>query len=245
MNILVIVRSIVDVNTIPQISTNNLLDLQHAKFNINSYDERAVIESIKYKNYAATNAKIFICGFGSNIENIVRNCLARGADEGLYLDIKNADNDLVIANLLVNAIGQNKIPKPDIIFLGVESTNTNNTSLPTMLALLLDFNNIFNIDKINYIHNTVIAINNNNINYKVELNSVISVSHNINTPGFLKLPEIMQAKKKPITKIALTNELIINNDIIINDAYYPNNSRVCKYLNMDELLQLLQTVQQE
>ncbi len=245
MNILVMARAVVDNNTTPQINIDNYIDLQHAKLSINSYDERAIVEAVKYKNQKAPNAKIYICGIGENIENIIRIGLARGADEGIQIMLEDTDDDLKIAKCIETSILNDLIEKPDIIFLGVESTNTNSNFLPTMLSKLLNFKNIFNITKIEYLENNVLALNSYGMQYDINLQSVISVAHTINTPGFLKLPEIMAAKKKAIHKISAFSSQVSSNEINIEKAYYPENTRECKYLNYEELLKLLKSVGEE
>lgn len=240
MNILVIARTIIDTNTTPQINIANSLDLQHAKLNINSYDERAVIEAVKYKKQFAPTATIYVCGIGNNSENIIRTAIARGGDEGIQIIVEDTDDDLKIAKYIKSAIIDNLIPLPDVIFLGVESTDTNNIFLPTMLSKLLKFKNIFNISKIEYLDNEVVAFNEQDMQYNISLQSIISVAHIINTPGFLKLPDIMAAKKKVINKISLST--VSSNAINIEKAYYPENTRQCKYLNYEELLKLLKLV---
>jgi electron transfer flavoprotein beta subunit len=245
MNILVITRAVIDNNTTPQINIDNSIDLQHAKLSINSYDERAIIEAVKYKNQHAPFAKIYICGIGSKSENIIRIGLARGGDEGIQIMQEDTDDDLTIAKYIKNATLENLISNPDIIFLGLESTNSNNNFLPTMLSKLFNFKNIFNINRIEYCENNVIALNAYGINYNISSQSVISVAHTVNTPSFLKLPEVMAAKKKSIHKISVMAAQDLNNEIIIEKAYYPENKRKCQYLNYDELLKLLKSVGEE
>ena len=180
MHILVIARANIDhQNTVIPITADQQLDLDTAKTVINPYDEKAVVAAVNYKKQVDPTAKIYIASFGSNSNSVIRSGLARGGDEGLQFMIPATDDDLIISHSLVIAIKKHLIVKPDLIFMGVASNNDGSKLLPSMLAFMLSYHNIFNIEAIEY-NNSIIAINHYQQQYDVVSPAVISVSYNIN-----------------------------------------------------------------
>lgn len=248
MKILVIIRAVVDNNTMPQISLDTQqIDTRYLKISINSYDERAVEEAVKLKRQLADGTTVSVLAIGNNTETILRNSLARGADEAFQVHCPPADDDLSLARIIQFCIKHHQIVAPDLILLGYQSTDTDTLFLAPMLANLLDYSlatDIYKIiigDKINFVFN-------NGDTGILENQMVLSVSHTINTPSFLKLPDIIAAKKKPLNIIDITTEHYqqLTDDLLsIKKVQYPNNKRDCKFIQYDELLSLLKLQQQE
>lgn len=248
MKILVIIRAIVDNNTMPQISLDTQqIDTRYLKISINSYDERAVEEAVKLKRLLADGTTVSVLAIGNNTETILRNSLARGADEAFQVNCPSIDDDLSLARIIEFCIKHSQIATPDVILLGCQSTDTDTLFLAPMLANLINYSlatDIYKIiigDKINFVFN-------NGDTGVLENQMVLSVSHTINTPSFLKLPDIIAAKKKPLNIIDLPTEhyqQLADNLLSIEKVQYPDNKRDCKFIQYDELLSLLKLQQQE
>ncbi len=252
MKILVIIRAVVDNNTMPQISLDTQqIDTRALKISINSYDERAVEAAVKLKRQLADTSTmsgtISVLAIGSNTETILRASLARGADDAFQVNCPPADDDLSLARIIEFCIKHRQIATPDLILLGHQSTDTDTLFLAPMLAQLLDYSLATDIYKI-IIGDTINFVFNNGDTGVLEHQMVLSVSHMINTPSFLKLPDIIAAKKKPLNIIEIPTEhyqQLADDLLSIEKVHYPDNKRDCKFIQYDELLSLLKLHQQE
>ena len=247
MNILVITRSALDSDN-PQISSDGKnIDLQYAKIITNPYDERALEATVKLKQQSTDDITVNTVAIGNNSESLLRNSLARGADDGFYISSDNFYlDDMIIAKAITHSIKTGQIPSPDLIITGLQSTDTNTTFLAPIIARLLNYTCYQAIKKINVCdgnqdQKSKIEVHcNNDCIYQITGNSVISVDYCISTLSFLKLPKIMAAKKKKLHQLDSIQQLQnLEPSYHINNISNIKKQRECIMVEPLELLSLL------
>ena len=106
----------------------------------------------------------------------------------------------------MNAIStQLKSSNADIIFTGKLVTDTNNNFIGPSVAQILNLPIITEISSIHFSDN-ILTVTRNNAGqvekYTSSLPILLTTDKSLNTPRYPKLPDIMKAKKKTITRVS-------------------------------------------
>lgn len=214
MKIAVCIKAVPDTETKISIASDKKhIETAGVKYITSPYDEFAVEEALKIKEKHGGEIIGFSLG-GSEVIDVLKNCLARGLDNAVHLkDDLFADLDpLSTAICLAAAIQDQQF---DIILCGQQGVGGDNNQVPSILAELL------NLPQVNLIVKLEIEDNKFKAEREIEgareviagvLPAVFSAQKDLNTPRYPSIKEIMAAKRKEIaTKNA--QDLGIANDI--------------------------------
>lgn len=218
MNIVVPIKQVPDTGASLRIDSNKqAIEEEGLKWVINPYDEFAVEEALKLK--AQFGFKVFVISLGpERHKEALLSALALGADEALHL----IPPKLLIDPLAISQILSNKIKELDsvsLVLCGKLATDTNDFSVPQMLAYFLNFSCVTNANHLELTDSTVTVKREKGGGVEevlsAKLPSIISVDKGINTPRYPSLPGIMKAKKKPYkeTKLEMPKELITQKEL--------------------------------
>ena len=198
MNILVPIKQVPDTGMNLRIS-NGKIDEGALKWVLSPYDEFAMEEALKLKNHF--QGKLFVITLGpARAKEALLTALALGADEAFHLVTeKTPQEPLITAQILKEKIS--KIPDLSLIFCGKLSSDSNNFSVPQMLATLLDFPFVTNVNKLEYKENLFTLTREYGGGVEEILTArpplLLSADKGLNEPRYPSLPGIMKAKKKP------------------------------------------------
>ncbi|MEN8261465.1 MAG: electron transfer flavoprotein subunit beta/FixA family protein [Pseudomonadota bacterium] len=199
MKILVSVKRVVDYNVRIQIKPDGSgVVSQGVKMSMNPFDEIAVEEAIRLKEAGKADEVVIVSIGPRASQEQVRSALAMGADRGLLVQT-NAEEiqPLAAAKVLAAVVA---MEKPGLVLMGKQAIDDDAGQTPQMLAALLDW------PQATFASNIVIDERKANVTREidagletlcVDLPAVISVDLRLNEPRYVKLPEIMKAKKKP------------------------------------------------
>lgn len=199
MNILVPIKQVPDTGMNLSL-VNGALDETGLKWVLSPYDEFALEEALKLRSHF--NGKLFVMTLGpGRSKEALLTALALGADEAFHLLIeKPLQNPLITAQILKEHIL--KIPDLSLIFCGKLSTDSNNFAVPQMLASLLGWPCITNVNNLVYNESlfTLTRERGSGIEEVLEAKCplILSADKGLNTPRYPSLPGIMKAKKKPL-----------------------------------------------
>lgn len=180
----------------------NGIDPTGVKFVVSDYDEYAVEEAIRTKEATKGEVTSFTVGDKSNDKQIRQGCLALGVDKALLLCGDAAQNAgaLGVAKLLAAAI---KAEGCDIVFTGKSTTDDDSAVVSGMLAELLGWAHVSQVTEFAITDGGFSATRNmdGGVRQRVtgSLPAVITCEDGLNTPRYAKLPDIMKAKRKPLT----------------------------------------------
>lgn len=219
MNIGVCAKISVDADARIKIKSDGSgVDIAGEKLVVGDYDEYAVEEAIRTKEAHGGSVTAFTVGAPSDEKLIRSGALALGADKAVLIsdDAAQAASPLGIARLLAAAI---KEAGCDIVFTGKVSTDEGNSQTAAMVAELLGWAQISQVTEFSVDGGTFTATRNMDAGVRQvvtgSLPAVVSCEDGLNDPRYPKLPDIMKAKRKPMSKIGSA-------DLGLGDGVAPN-----------------------
>lgn len=204
MKIAVCVNHVPDTATKIKIADSQLdIDSGGVSYIMAPYDEFAVEEALKIKESSGGTVYAISMGPEANKETI-RKALAMGADEGIYLKYEGYSDSFVAARVLADEI---KALGAELVFMGKQSTDYDNSVVGQMVAEFLGYNCISTCVAFSLNGNEITAereIEGGREVYSSALPAVITAQKGLNEPRYPSLKGIMAAKKKPIVEKTVT-----------------------------------------
>lgn len=199
MKIIVCVSHVPDTATRIKVGIDGkTIDPAGVTFIINPYDEYAVEEALKMKEKIGSVEVIVITVGTESSKETIRKALAMGADSGVLLKDENRRDSIGIAKALADEI---KNQGAQIVFMGKQSVDYDNSIVGQLTAELLDFNCVAVCVKLDIDNNKVVAereIEGGREVVETSLPAVITCQKGLNEPRYASLKGIMAAKKKNI-----------------------------------------------
>ncbi len=205
MKILVPVKRVVDYNVKVRVKNDNSgVELENVKMSMNPFDEIAVEEALRLKEKGIANEVIAISIGASQVQETIRNALAMGADSGIFVEYNDNLEPLNIAKIISSIAKKENI---DLMILGKQAIDDDMNATGQMIAALLDWPQAtFFASKVEISGKTAMVsreVDGGIENIEITLPAVISTDLRLNEPRYASLPNIMKAKKKPISEIKI------------------------------------------
>ena len=202
MKILVAVKRVVDYNVKVRIKADDSnVDIENVKMGMNPFDENAVEEAIRLKEKGVATEIIAVSlGLPAN-QDVLRHALAMGADRAILIETELELQPLGVAKLLK---ALTLIENPDIIMLGKQAIDDDAGQTGQMLAGLLNYPQATAVSNIQYEANELLVtreVDGGTQTIALNLPAVITADLRLNDPRFVKLPNLMMARKKVIQTI--------------------------------------------
>jgi electron transfer flavoprotein beta subunit len=210
MRILVAIKRVIDYKTAIRIKSDHTdVETTNVKMSMNPFDEIAVEEAIRLKEKGIAT-EIVVVSIGSTLcQDILRTALAMGADRAILVQTDQPIQPLAAANIF-QAIALQETPQ--LFILGKQAIDDDNNQTGQMLAGLLGWAQgtfISRLEIINQSAHITREIDGGLENLTLTLPAVITTDLRLNQPRYISLPQIVQAKRKPLT-ILPVNELNID-----------------------------------
>lgn len=206
MKVLVAVKRVVDYNVKVRVKADGSdVDIGNVKMSMNPFDEIAVEEAVRLKEAGKVSEIVAVSIGEKKCEDTLRTALAMGADRAIHIEADTKLEPLAVAKLL-KAIADKE--NPQIILLGKQAIDDDANQTAQMLAALLNAPQATFASKVELNGNEVIVtreIDGGEEMIALNLPAVISADLRLNEPRFVKLPNIMAAKKKLLEKVALAD----------------------------------------
>ena len=202
MKALVAVKRVVDYNVKVRVKADGSdVDIGNVKMAMNPFDEIAVEEAVRLKEAGKINEIVAVSLGGKKCEDTLRTALAMGADRAVHVETAAVLEPLAVAKLL-KAVADRE--QPQILLLGKQAIDDDANQTAQMLAALLNAPQGTFAGKIEVLENeagVTREIDGGTETLALKLPAVISTDLRLNEPRYVKLPQIMQAKKKPLEKL--------------------------------------------
>ena len=202
MKILVSVKRVLDYNMKARVKADGSgMDLAGLKMSMNPFDEIAVEEAVRMKE-AGFASEIVVVSLGPTAaQETLRSALALGADRAILVETQDTLEPFHVAKILAKIVENEK---PDLCLLGKQSIDDDANQTAQMLAGFLGWSQATFASKIE-VGSDAFKVT-REIDGGLETLScrkpcVISVDLRLNEPRYPKLPNIMQAKKKPLDTV--------------------------------------------
>jgi electron transfer flavoprotein beta subunit len=197
--IMVCIKRVVDYNVRIRVKPDGsgvLLD--GVKMSVNPFDEIALEEALRIKERLG-NIEVVAVSIGvADTQQQVRTALAMGADRGILVQTDAAVEPLCAAQTFL-ALARKE--NPDLIFLGKQAIDDDANQTGQMLAALWERPQATYASKVELADGKAVVTREVDAGLEtieVDLPAVISVDLRLNEPRYVKLPDIMKAKKKPL-----------------------------------------------
>lgn len=201
MKILVPVKRVVDYNVKVRVKADQSdVDLANVKMDINPFCDIAVEEAVRLKEQGVATEVVVVSIGEAKAEEQIRRSMAIGADRGILITTDAPASSLTVAKLLKSIVAEEE---PGLVILGKQSIDTDNNQTGQMLGALTGmpqgtFANKVEISGENI--NVTREIDGGTQTVGLTLPAIVTVDLRLNEPRYVKLPDIMKAKRKPLDK---------------------------------------------
>jgi len=224
--ILVGLKRVVDYNVRVRVKSDGSgIETDGVKMSINPFDEIALEEALRIKERGEASEVIVMSIGSAEAQQQLRTGLAMGADRAILVQTDTAVTPLGIARTFKSIIDRDGI---DLVILGKQAIDNDNSQVPQMLAAIWDRPQATFVSQIETNGDTATVVREVDAGLEkieVDLPAVISVDLRLNEPRYVKLPDIMKAKKKPLEELALADLDIDPGPAVENRTFEPPMER--------------------
>ncbi len=203
MKALVAVKRVVDYNVKVRVKADGSdVDIGNVKMSMNPFDEIAVEEAVRLKEAGKVSEIVAVSLGEKKCEETLRTALAMGADRAVHVETDAKLEPLAVAKLL-KAVADKE--NSQILLLGKQAIDDDANQVAQMLAALLNAAQGTFASKVQIEGEEALVtreIDGGEETVALKLPAVISADLRLNEPRFVKLPNIMAAKKKPLEKLS-------------------------------------------
>jgi electron transfer flavoprotein beta subunit len=202
VNILVPVKRVIDYNVKPRVKPDGTgVDLANAKMSLNPFDEIALEEAIRLKEAGNADEIVAVSIGPDKARDTLQTALAMGADRAILVSIESEVEPLAVAKLLKALMEEEQ---PGLVLLGKQAIDDDCNQTGQMLAALTGLPQGTFASKIVMEDDGVLVtreVDGGLETVRLSLPAVVTVDLRLNEPRYATLPNIMKAKKKPLTTI--------------------------------------------
>jgi len=202
MKILVAVKRVVDYNVrVRPMADETGVEISNAKMSMNPFDEIAVEEAIRLKEAGIADEVVLVSLGVSQCQETLRTGLAMGADRALHVETDVELQPLAVAGLLKAIVDREN---PALVVLGKQAIDDDANQTGQMLAALLGWGQGTFACAVKIESGAAVVtreIDGGTRTVSLKLPAVITTDLRLNEPRYVKLPDIMKAKKKTIEKL--------------------------------------------
>jgi electron transfer flavoprotein beta subunit len=202
--IMVCIKRVVDYNVRIRVKPDGSgVMLDGVKMSVNPFDEIALEEALRIKE-RGTNAEVVAVSIGvADAQQQLRTALAMGADRAILVQTDSPVEPLTAAQTFLAIAKQEN---PDLILLGKQAIDDDANQTGQMLAALWDRPQATYASKLEPAPGKLTVTREVDAGLEtieVDLPAVVTVDLRLNEPRYVKLPDIMKAKKKPLDVTSL------------------------------------------
>ena len=204
MKILVPVKRVIDANVRVRVKSDNSgIETANVKMAMNPFCEIAVEEALRIKEAGNAEEVIAVCVGDSACQETLRTALAMGADRAILVETDVTVQPLAIAKLLKAVVDKEG---PGMVILGKQAIDYDNNQTGQMLAALLGWSQGTFASKVDIKDGMVDVtreIDGGLETVSLKMPAIVTTDLRLNEPRYVKLPNIMKAKKKPLDTLGV------------------------------------------
>jgi electron transfer flavoprotein beta subunit len=240
MNIIVCVKSVPHTQEVDLVLDTSRQDIRkdNLVYVINEWDNYAVEEAIRIKEQSGGNVTAVTLGKEAD-EEVLRRCLAMGADEAVRIDPGTLQPDAFVASAILSAVVKT-IPH-DLVLTGVQSDDFNNGIVGGLLAERLGLAHAAVVNSIKpedgRAQITVELEGGQDEMSQVALPALLAIQTGINEPRYVSIMGIRKAAKKEIRVIQAEALGLSQEDLkpslIMEEMYMPPEAEGAEIIQGD------------
>ncbi|MCA1713878.1 MAG: electron transfer flavoprotein subunit beta/FixA family protein [Gammaproteobacteria bacterium] len=242
MKILVGYKRLVDFNVRIQVKPDGSgVVTDGVKLSPNPFDEIALEEALRLRDKGIASDVVIVTIGPADAQAHLRNGLAMGANRAIHVLADGPIQALTAARTLFKLIEREQ---PDLVILGKQAIDDDANQTGQMLATLWGRPQATFASKLEIAEGKAMVTREVDAGLEtleVELPAVITTDLRLNEPRFIKLPDIMKAKSKPLETIAFADLGVDSGDTlkITHFAPPPKRSRGVMVKDAAELVAAL------
>jgi electron transfer flavoprotein beta subunit len=204
--ILVCIKRVVDYNVRIRVKPDGSgVVTDGVKMSINPFDEIALEEALRIRERGEAEEVVVTTLGPADCQQQLRTALAMGADRAVHIVSDSTVEPLTAARAFLQVIGKEQ---PFLAILGKQAIDDDNNQTGQMLAALWGRPQATFASKVELagaVARVTREVDAGLETLEVDLPAVITTDLRLNEPRYVKLPDIMKAKKKPLESIALAD----------------------------------------
>jgi electron transfer flavoprotein beta subunit len=202
--ILVGIKRVVDYNVRIRVKPDGTgVVTDGVKMSINPFDEIALEEALRIKERGGAEEVVIATIGPADCQQQLRTALAMGADRALHVQADGVIEPLVAARALLKLIEKEQ---PFLVIVGKQAIDDDNSQTGPMLAALWNRPQVTFASKVELSDGKARVTREVDAGLEtleVDLPALITTDLRLNEPRYVKLPDIMKAKKKPLETLPL------------------------------------------
>jgi electron transfer flavoprotein beta subunit len=203
--ILVGIKRVVDYNVRIRVKPDGTgVVTDGVKMSINPFDEIALEEALRIKERGGAEEVVIATIGPADCQQQLRTALAMGADRALHIQADGVVEPLVAARALLKLIEREQ---PFLVIVGKQAIDDDNSQTGPMLAALWNRPQVTFASKVELSDGKARVTREVDAGLEtleVDLPALVTTDLRLNEPRYVKLPDIMKAKKKPLEILALS-----------------------------------------
>ncbi len=226
MKILVAYKRVVDYNVRIQVKPDGSgVVTEGVKLSPNPFDEIALEEALRLRDKGVANEVVVATIAPADAAAHLRNGLAMGANRAIHVVCDQPIQPLTAARTLLKLVEKEQ---PDLVILGKQAIDDDANQTGQMLATLwgrpqATFASKLDVDggKATVVREVDAGLE----TLEVDLPAVVTTDLRLNEPRFIKLPDIMKAKSKPMETLQFGDLGVESGDFLGTTHYAPPAAR--------------------
>jgi electron transfer flavoprotein beta subunit len=202
--ILVGIKRVVDYNVRIRVKPDGTgVVTDGVKMSINPFDEIALEEALRIKERGGAEEVVVATIGPADCQQQLRTALAMGADRALHVQADGVIEPLVAARALLKLIEKEQ---PFLVIVGKQAIDDDNSQTGPMLAALWNRPQVTFASKVELSDGKARVTREVDAGLEtleVDLPALVTTDLRLNEPRYVKLPDIMKAKKKPLEALPL------------------------------------------
>jgi len=240
MKILVGIKRVVDYNVrIRVLPDGSGVDKDGVKMSVNPFDEIALEEALRIREAGQAEEVIVVSAGGDECQQQLRTGLAMGADRAIQIQTTESLQPLSVARAFLEIV---KRENPGLVILGKQAIDDDNSQTAQMLAALWERPQATFASKLKIEGQSATVTREVDAGLEtveIDLPAVVSVDLRLNEPRFVKLPDIMKAKRKPLDVVPL-GELGVSAESGLSVSHFAPPPQRGKGIMVENAAQLVQ-----
>jgi electron transfer flavoprotein beta subunit len=173
------------------------------KMSINPFDEIALEEALRIKERGEAEEVIAVSIGPADAQQQLRTGLAMGADRAILVQTDELVESLDAARTLLKLIEKES---PELVIVGKQAIDDDNGQTGAMLAALWDRPQATCVSEVTFADGKATVtreVDSGLETIEVDLPAVLTADLRLNEPRYVKLPDIMKAKRKPLETLSM------------------------------------------
>jgi electron transfer flavoprotein beta subunit len=243
MKILVGYKRVVDYNVRIQVKPDGSgVDTTGVKMSANPFDDIALEEALRLRDKGVATEVVVATIGPADAQAHLRNGLAMGANRAIHVVTGEVVQPLAAARVLLKLVEKEA---PRIVILGKQAIDDDCAQTGQMLAALWNRPQATFASKIEVVGDVAKVTREVDAGLEtieVDLPAVVTADLRLNEPRFIKLPDIMKAKSKPLETLQLADLGVASGDTLkmVNYAPPPKRNKGVMVKDAAELVAALQ-----